>query len=302
MAWPSTVTVYTNPQPTDKLNSPSHSSIETAQNTGLTELQTFIGTLPASALGTILYDVRSPDSNGGGHVQTVNKGGTGQTTYTKGDVLIASSSSVLAKLAVGIDNQVLTANSSVAAGVQWTNVTQFTNKIGVSAVSSTAGENTTVETSIFSVTVPGSVLGTSGAVRATLFVNNFISGGGISSVFVNANYGSSTVSSLVFVATPQDSDQSKGKIEFDILANGSTTSQRNILSLNLIPNRLLSPVNLVGGVGGYNNSVAGWVGYKSSVASVDSNAPQTIGMTVRFNVSGTGTKFTYDGYTIEKIN
>lgn len=118
MAYPSTLSAFTDPQATDRLNSPSHSAIEQAQNAGIEAVEAFVGTLSSTA-GTLIYDIRSPSSNGGGHVQTASKGGTGQITFTKGDVLIAQSSSVLTKLAVGNDGAVLTANSSVATGIQW---------------------------------------------------------------------------------------------------------------------------------------------------------------------------------------
>lgn len=118
MAWPSTLSSFTDPQPTDTLNSPSHSSIESAQNTGLEEVQAFLGTL-SSAAGTLIYDIRAAASDGGGHVQTANKGGTGQTAFTKGDLLVASSSSVLSKLAIGQNNAVLLADSTQTVGARW---------------------------------------------------------------------------------------------------------------------------------------------------------------------------------------
>src|SRR3990167_10005990 len=99
MPYPSTLSSFTDPVPTDKLSTTPHSSIETAQNTGLREVQAFVGTL-SSNVGTLVYDIRGAGSDGGGHVQTANKGGTGQTAYTKGDILVATSSSVLTKLAV----------------------------------------------------------------------------------------------------------------------------------------------------------------------------------------------------------
>lgn len=123
MPYPSTVTTFTNPTPNDKLNSPSHSSIETAQNTGLSEIQTFVGTL-SSAVGTLVYDIRSANSNGGGHVQTAVKGGTGQTSYTKGDLLVGQNTSTLTKFAVGATTgHVLKVDPTTPVGVTWGAVT-----------------------------------------------------------------------------------------------------------------------------------------------------------------------------------
>lgn len=119
MAYPSVISTLANPSPSDKLNNPSHSTLHDNENTAITEIQTFVGTLPASAVGTLMYDVRSPDSDGGGHVQSANKGGTGQTSYNKGDVLVGQSSSVLTKLSVGTNGQYLVADSSTAIGVRW---------------------------------------------------------------------------------------------------------------------------------------------------------------------------------------
>lgn len=49
----------------------------------------------------------------------VGNGGTGIITYTKGDILVATGSTTLAKVGVGTDGQVLTANSTQASGVNW---------------------------------------------------------------------------------------------------------------------------------------------------------------------------------------
>ena len=119
--FPSVISTISDPAATDKLNTPSHSTIETAQNDGIKKLETFIGTL-SSAVGTIMYDIRATASDGGGHVQGANKGGTGQTAFTKGDVLVANSASVLSKLAVGSNDQALVADSAQAAGVKWSGV------------------------------------------------------------------------------------------------------------------------------------------------------------------------------------
>jgi hypothetical protein len=121
MAYPSVVTTYTNPNPTDKLNSPSHSAIETAQNIGLTELQTFVGTL-SSVAGTLMYDIRAAASDGGGHVQSAAKGGTGQTVYSQGDILAANQFGTLSKLSIGSDTQALTVDTTQPTKLKWSGV------------------------------------------------------------------------------------------------------------------------------------------------------------------------------------
>lgn len=118
MSYPSTFTSFNRPTPSDRLNNPSHSALHNTVSSAVGQLEAVVGTA-SSVIGTVIGDLRNPASDGGGHVQTPVKGGTGLTSYTKGDLLIATSPSVLTKLAVGTDNQILTANSSVAAGVQW---------------------------------------------------------------------------------------------------------------------------------------------------------------------------------------
>lgn len=50
---------------------------------------------------------------------TTSQGGTGQSSYTKGDLLCASGSTTLIKLGVGSDGYVVTADSTQTCGVKW---------------------------------------------------------------------------------------------------------------------------------------------------------------------------------------
>ena len=120
MPYPSTLSTIAYPTPNNTLNSPSHSSVHGDTNDAVAEIQRFVGTL-SSSMGTLVYDIRAAASNGGGHVQSAAKGGTGQTSYTKADLLVAANPSTLSKLAVGTDGQALVADSSAAFGVKWGN-------------------------------------------------------------------------------------------------------------------------------------------------------------------------------------
>ena len=124
MPFPSVLNTFNRPTTTDRLNSPSHSALHNVVSSALGQVEAVIGVDGAnSVVGTMVYNIRSPASDGGGHVQTASKGGTGQTTYAKGDILIASSSSVLTKLAVGGAGQVFIVNDTTATGVGWGSVT-----------------------------------------------------------------------------------------------------------------------------------------------------------------------------------
>ncbi len=118
MAYPSVLSTLATPQPTDRLSSPSHSTLHQNENSAIIEIERFVG-LDSSVLGTLVGDVRNPLSNGGGHVQTANKGGTGQTTFNKGDLLVGQNSSTLTKLAVGTDGFGIVADSTAPLGVTW---------------------------------------------------------------------------------------------------------------------------------------------------------------------------------------
>jgi len=55
----------------------------------------------------------------GGSALTADKGGTGQSSYTKGDILVATGATTVAKVGVGSDGQVLTADAAQSSGVKW---------------------------------------------------------------------------------------------------------------------------------------------------------------------------------------
>ena len=93
----------------------------TASGTGATKTITISGSGGTSvSLATVSNNYLSLSSQEitAGTVPA-SLGGTGQTSYTKGDILVAENSTTLTKLGVGTNNHVLTADSNQASGVKW---------------------------------------------------------------------------------------------------------------------------------------------------------------------------------------
>lgn len=282
--FPSTLSTFPRPSTTQRLDNPSHSALHNTVSSALGQVEAVIGVDGASSVvGTLMYNVRSPDSNGGGHVQTANKGGTGQTSYTKGDLLVASSSSVLTKLANGVDGQILQVNSSVATGVNWVNNT--TPKIYVSVLSSTIGRSTVAETSIFSTTIPGSVLGINNMVRATVNIRRFESGT-LGSVMLRATYGGARVSSILVSGEQIVNQARNGVIVYELFGNGAANAQSGDLTIAL---------------GARNPSVLGSRDAESGVSSVAGGANQSLGITAKWSDTDIANFLQVQGITVEKI-
>jgi len=280
MAFPSTLSTFNQVSPTDRLNSPSHSALHNAVSSAIGQVEAVIGVEGASSVvGTLEYFIKSPDSDGGGHIQTANKGGTGQTSYTKGDLLVATSSSVLAKLAVGASGQTLVASVGAASGMIWANPNG--SRVNVNASVFNIQENAVVgEVSVMSVTIPGSTLGTNNAVRATAFIN--ISNV-FSSVVARARFGNNLVASVML---RNISASIAGTMTATLMANNNVALQRGILQVNLAPNHL---------VGAGVTSVIGL--YNMNTSSVESSANQTLGLTLM----GADTQIAVNGVIVEKI-
>lgn len=281
--YPSIIASPTNPNPTDRLNAPSHSGIETAQNTEIVAIEIFVGTL-ASTAGTLVYDVRSPSSNGGGHVQTAVLGGTGQTSYTKGDLLVGQSASVVSRMAVGTTGQLLSVDSTTSTGLKYIDNSKPKLVANGSVYTLLSGNG---ETSLISVTVPGSTLGTSNFLRTKVYIDPSDMR---SSVLVKAVYGGTVISSIL-LASPDGGFTTvlpHGTIDHVLIGNSTTNSQRSKLDITLLSD---VPLN------GSRSSVYGYVDSKTS--AIDGSANQTYGITAQ--VIGTG-NINIGGYTVEKIN
>jgi len=284
--FPSILNTFNRPSSTDRLNSPSHSSLHNTVISAVGQIEAVIGLnsgVNASALGTLMYDIRSPDSNGGGHIQTAVKGGTGQTTFTKGDLLVATGPSVLSKLAAGSDGQLLSANSSTASGVQWGGA--GVNKI-LTIASVISIKATVSETSILNVSIPGSILGTSNAIRATFNIDQF--GASNPSILVKAMYGGGVIASVMI--SPPSSTSMFGTLQYTLLANANTGLQRGYLNIDF------KKTNQQAG-----SAPSVITLYDMNTTSVLSDASQTMGMTVRYSNANASDLMYVAGLIVEKI-
>ena len=289
MPFPSTLSTFNRPSTTSRLNSPSHSALHNDVSSAVGQIEAVIGRDgDNSVAGTLIYQIRSADSDGGGHVQVANKGGTGQTTYIKGDMLVATSTSVISKLAVGVDGYIMKADSSVAAGVKWAE--NVTPKVSILSTPSIISTNA-LEVSIMSVTLPGSILGTNNAVRATIYVGQYGNAGNSASVLIRANYGSNALASVMLRASNVATTSVMGKVEIIVMGDGATNAQRGILMVNLSQNRQ-NPVQ---------NSVLGVNMYTTGTASIQSTGNATLGATIRISVADGPDLWQTDGYIVEKI-
>lgn len=298
MSYPSTITAFVTPLPTNRLNNPSHSSIETAQNTALSEIMRAVGT-DASTIGTIIGDLRNTNSNGGGHVQTAVKGGTGQVSYNKGDLLIPTNSSTLTKLAVGPDTQFLQANSSTATGITWASSPSPKQTVNITPFKASA----TGEYSIFSTTLLGSVLAQGNAVRTTTHVNtlNFDNGG--NTITFKYTLGGSPVASIILTSPGTSGGNFNGTLrhtmyastialqthvlEMDFMNFVNTTN--NVYNLSINPNSTTNP-----------SVPAIWKTSSNFFSSINGSGSQAYGATV-LATPGNGINMSIMGTIVEKF-
>ncbi len=278
MPFPSIITSFNYPTATSRLNNPSHSALENNQSSTIGQIEAVIGLADGgSVLGTIIGDLRSPGSQGGGHVQGASFGGTGQTTFNKGDIFVAQSASVISKLAVGTDGQVLQAQSGQSAGVQWSNVTA--NKVSVSnSVVSIDKWRGSVANVLFATSIVGSTLQSSNAIKFTGQLVKLESDSSEDLVVV-VNYGSNVISSVTMKQNGSVIG-SGGILQGMIAGNNSASSQIGWVNV-------MSRLPQSGGTVGTTPQYFYGNGYGNS--SINSMATQNLTITAQF-ATGVGTK------------
>lgn len=243
-------------------------------------------------VGSLQYLIKSPASNGGGHVQGAAFGGTGQTTYSKGNILVASSASILSKLSVGPDGSSPIADSGTAVGIRWGG-----GVTGLGASGSVVTiKNTTAESSLFSVVVPGSTLGTNGTVKGTAFITNLGRGGSTDNVTIRAIYGNTVLASTNISMVSIDSSSTLGTISNTIISRGSASLQRGILEVNWRRPKLVIAAAT-------NSSIIAAYDFVVGSGTEDSSAAKPMGITTQFASNGVSDDLFIEssGYTTERI-
>lgn len=261
--FPSVLNTFTRPTASDRLNNPSHSALHNTVSSALGQVEAVIGVDGASSVvGTMMYDLRSPASGGGGHVQTANKGGTGQTTYNKGDILVAQSSSVLTKLAAGNNREVLTVTPGANTGISWSSVSS-TNKVGVTTSIRGYALSGSVSTVLYAASVAGSTLGTNNAIRFEGSFSRFMSS---NEQYIYLTYGDNVISSVSSIS-PSVLADSQGIVTLSgvIAGDSATNAQKGYLvfTVNASPGALVTQTRA-----------------KSGSSSVESSADQELKLTL----------------------
>jgi hypothetical protein len=99
---------------------PTVQTTATPSTTAVTSINGLGGPTVTLSGGTtgLSFSVASPNINLTGTLVAAN-GGTGQSTYTKGDLLAATGAAALGKLGVGANDSRLVADSTQATGLRW---------------------------------------------------------------------------------------------------------------------------------------------------------------------------------------
>lgn len=296
MPFPSTLSTFPRPNSTDRLNSPSHSALHNTVSSALGQVEAVIGVEGSpSVVGTLQSLIKSPASNGGGHVQTAPVGGTGQTVFIKSDILVASSPSTLSRLAVGTDGQILSVSSTNSVGIAWVN----NSTVKLSTNASMIGIAGT-EVSVLSYSMPGSTLGTNNATRTTAFFTLWDSNPG-SSIVAAVQYGGLRVASVLLTQNAGAAAYiGAGHITHTMIAS-SLGIQRHFLEFDASMQGGTNPDKISYPQPSALSTVVKAVAMTTS--AVDSGATQTLGMTVIAPLGpGGGNGLRLSGVVVEKIS
>ena len=293
--YPSTYSTFNRPAASDRLNSPSHSALHNTTSSAVGQIEAVVGLntgASASAVGTLMYDIRSPLSDGGGHVQTAVKGGTGQTTFSAGDLLVATGPSTISKLAVSsVVGDIIVADPNAAAKMKWqTNSTG--TKLNINTATSSI-YNTNAEQVLFAASVAGSILGTNNGIRFKGILTRYVNENQ-GAFTLRAKYGNNTIVTIPFPTTEAAFSSTVGRIEGMIVGHSSVAVQKGYLEM-------LTSSPASESAGALTVTMTKLMGFAVGSSSVNSSAEQNLVITGQFATANVASSVLTSFFALEKI-
>lgn len=197
--------------------------------------------------------------------------------YTaKGDILAATANGAKSRLAVGSNGQVLVADSTATTGLTYI---EGARALAVDDTDITIATST-VETTIFSATIPANVMRTKNVIKGRVFISTMALRASATCDF-RLKFGGTTIATLNHDGPSGAASSIKGIIiEFTIYNNGSTGSQVGFINES---NGYCSDLNSAS------------VLTADGTASEDTTSSKTLTITAHFNDSNSATNLTAKG-------
>lgn len=115
---------------------------QNANNVSFTPAANLGSTTVQNALEEVSTECRNASNLTSGTL-AIARGGTGLTTYIKGNLLVGNASNALATLGVGTNGQILTADSAEALGMKWSAPAVYVSTVGSTTAALTVTNPTT---------------------------------------------------------------------------------------------------------------------------------------------------------------
>lgn len=177
--------------------------------------------------------------------------------------------------------QVLTATSSTAA--TWQTPSGGGNKIAC-VYTNVDVSNTSTETALVSVTIPGGTLSTNNGVRVKLNISSFFNS---NTATLRYKYGATT---LITVASIAPGTTKQGTIEFELFATGATNSQEGTSNMFFSASSVSS-----------NTGLGQLYQIDTGTSAIDSTTDQTLAVTIQWAGTSASDSITMVSATVEKI-